>query len=353
MTFRDSELDSEADSIIERFMIKELNDVRQYFKAEEEEVKFLNCSESLTSGNNADSHITTKALFVGNSEPSQNISLTVNLSLPQERQHLAGKATPKTSQNISLTVNLSLSQERQHLACKASPSATIDRQVDIPKGVPIAQVLKRNYGDKNEQIVFQPSLADKELSRKSEEEIYLRNKRPIEETIVENDACKKKLRTSYTENITGACHTEMEEHARQRLKTNSNSEKKGKFYIICKLCGKFIVDGQYIRRIKKAHSIICDKEIFGKIDGRQTKKSQTFDDVRKTDKIFGLSCGHNWGSILIYQNCKFVSLSQDYMTIVNKETSEPLRFKKWSEVHMEFPLDDITDNELIEYRSKQ
>ncbi|CAC5377971.1 IFIH1 [Mytilus coruscus] len=146
---------------------------------------------------------------------------------------------------------------------------------------------------------------------------------------------------------------QMEEQERQRLKTNSNSEKKGKFYINCALCGKFIVDGQYIRRIKKAHCIICDVEIFDKIDRRPTKKSQTFDAIKKTDKVFGFLCGHNWGSILIYQECEFVSLSQDYMTIVNKETGEPLRFKKWSEVHMEFPLDDITDNELIEYRSKQ
>ncbi|XP_076079276.1 interferon-induced helicase C domain-containing protein 1-like [Mytilus galloprovincialis] len=146
---------------------------------------------------------------------------------------------------------------------------------------------------------------------------------------------------------------EMEEQTRQRLKTNHNSEKKGKFYINCAKCGKFIVDGQYIRRIKKAHCIICDKEIFDKIDRRQTKKSQTFAEIKKTDKVFGLTCGHNWGSILIYQECAFVSLSQDYMTIVDKETREPLCFRKWSDVHMEYPLDDITDTELIEYRSKQ
>lgn len=146
---------------------------------------------------------------------------------------------------------------------------------------------------------------------------------------------------------------EMEEHTRQHLTTSSHSKRECQFYINCALCGKFIVDGKYIRRIKKAFSIICDKEIFYKIDRRKTKKSQTFDEIKKTEKVFGFSCGHNWGSILIYQECKFVSLSQDYMRIVNKETGNVQPFKKWSDVHMEFPLDDITDNELMEYRSNQ
>lgn len=145
---------------------------------------------------------------------------------------------------------------------------------------------------------------------------------------------------------------EMEEQTRQRLKTNHNSEKKGKFYIKCALCGTFIVDGQYVRRIKKKHCIVCDKEIFRKIERRRRNTSDPYDVVEKTDKVYGFACGHNWGSILIYQECEFVSLSQKYMAIVNKETGAPKRFKKWSEVHIEFPLDDITDTELIEYRSK-
>lgn len=143
-----------------------------------------------------------------------------------------------------------------------------------------------------------------------------------------------------------------EEQERQQLKTNYNSEKKGQFYINCASCGKFIVDGQYIRRIKKTHVIVCDKEIFGKIT-RKTRNPRPIDIIKITDKVHGcFPCGHDWGSIFIYKDCEFVSLSQDNKTIVNKETKEPLPFKKWSDVHMEFPLDDITDNELIEYQSK-
>lgn len=95
---------------------------------------------------------------------------------------------------------------------------------------------------------------------------------------------------------------EKEEQTRQRLKTNHNTEKKGKFNINCALCGTFIVDGQYIRRIKKKHCIVCDKDIFSKIERRQRNTSQPpFDGINKTDKVYGFTCGHNWGSILIYQ----------------------------------------------------
>ncbi|XP_063403919.1 interferon-induced helicase C domain-containing protein 1-like [Mytilus trossulus] len=143
-----------------------------------------------------------------------------------------------------------------------------------------------------------------------------------------------------------------EEQERLQLKTNFNSEKKGQFYINCASCGKFIVDGQYIRRIKKTHVIVCDKEIFDKIT-RKPRNPRPIDNIKITDKVHGcFPCGHDWGSIFIYKDCEFVSLSQDNKTIVNKETKEPFPFQKWSDVHMEFPLDDITDNELIEYQSK-
>ncbi|CAC5377968.1 unnamed protein product [Mytilus coruscus] len=70
MTFRDSELDSEADSIIERFRIKELQDARTYFRAVEK--------ESLTLEKETDSHFHGKTSFVGNSESSQELYVNVN-----------------------------------------------------------------------------------------------------------------------------------------------------------------------------------------------------------------------------------------------------------------------------------
>ncbi|CAG2184719.1 IFIH1 [Mytilus edulis] len=127
----------------------------------------------------------------------------------------------------------------------------------------------RHQGGKEVLIGSQEELEREELNI---ERLFLMNL-AIDEVLKED--VSQKIATS-ERNI-----YEMEELARQRLKTNPNSEKKGKFYITCALCGKFVVDGQYIRRIRKAHCIICDKEIFDKIDRRKTKKSQTFDENKE------------------------------------------------------------------------
>ncbi|XP_071133758.1 interferon-induced helicase C domain-containing protein 1-like isoform X4 [Mytilus edulis] len=65
LTFRDSNLDSGANSIIERFGIKELKDARNYFEAAKQ--------EALPLGKEKDSHLYANTSFVGSSDTNQQI----------------------------------------------------------------------------------------------------------------------------------------------------------------------------------------------------------------------------------------------------------------------------------------
>ena len=143
-----------------------------------------------------------------------------------------------------------------------------------------------------------------------------------------------------------------EELNRQTAKMKISRQREGKFSIKCKMCGNEIVDGALIRHVNKRLYIVCDKAIFAKIERKPVakKKMRTFDGCQKREKVHGLHCGHNWGSIVIYQECEFVSLSQDYITFFDRQTLKPVICKKWAD--LEFVIPELSNDDLYQYNTE-
>ena len=143
-----------------------------------------------------------------------------------------------------------------------------------------------------------------------------------------------------------------EELDRQAAKRKISRQIKGIFSINCKMCGKEIVDGALIRHVNKRLYIVCDKAIFAKIERKPVakKKMRIFDGCQKCEKVHGLQCGHNWGSIVKYQDCEFVSLSQDYITFFDRQTMKPVICKKWSD--LEFVIPELSNEDLYKYNTE-
>jgi hypothetical protein len=118
------------------------------------------------------------------------------------------------------------------------------------------------------------------------------------------------------------------------------------------MCGNEIVDGALIRHINNTLYIVCDKAIFAKIERKPVtmKKMRTFDGCQIREKVLGLQCGHNWGSIVIYQECEFVSLSQYYINFLDRQTMKPVICKKWSD--LEFVIPELSNEDLYKYNTE-
>ena len=145
---------------------------------------------------------------------------------------------------------------------------------------------------------------------------------------------------------------EYEELERQTAKMKISRQRKGIFSINCKYCGTEIVDGGLIRHVNKKLYIVCDKAIFAKIERKPVSKKnmKKFDGCQKLEKALGLQCGHNWGSIVIYQECEFVSLSQDYITFFDRQTKEHVVCKKWAD--LEFVIPELSNDDLFQYNTE-
>jgi hypothetical protein len=143
-----------------------------------------------------------------------------------------------------------------------------------------------------------------------------------------------------------------EELNRQTAKMKISRQREGKFSIKCKMCGNEIVDGALIRHINNTLYIVCDKAIFAKIERKPAtmKKMRTFDGCQIREKVLGLQCGHNWGSIVIYQECEFVSLSQYYINFFDRQTLKPVICKKWSD--LEFVIPELSNEDLYKYNTE-
>ena len=145
---------------------------------------------------------------------------------------------------------------------------------------------------------------------------------------------------------------ESEELERQETKLKISSQRKGLFSIKCKGCKREIVDGAFIRHVNKKLYIVCDKAIFEKIERKPaTKKNiKTFDGCQKREKVHGLQCGDNWGSIVIYKECEFVSLSQDYITFFDRQTMKAVICKKWAD--LVFFIPELSNDDFYQYNTQ-
>ena len=135
-----------------------------------------------------------------------------------------------------------------------------------------------------------------------------------------------------------------EENDRRLAKMTINRQEKGSFSVISRSCGCMITDSQFLRHIKSKYYIVYDKTIFKKIKSVPLEKASNFDSVRQTAHVFELKHGHQWGSILVYQKCKFVILSKDRINLCDSSRNV-IKFKKWSEID----IDELTDDEISTY----
>lgn len=145
---------------------------------------------------------------------------------------------------------------------------------------------------------------------------------------------------------------EYEEMERQTAQLKISRQIQGIFSINCKICGVEIVDGALIRHVNKRLYIVCDKAIFARIERKDItkKKIKTFDGCQKREKVHGLLCGHNWGSIIIYKECEFVSLSQDYITFFDRQTMKAVICKKWAD--LVFVIPEFSNDDLYQYNAE-
>lgn len=144
---------------------------------------------------------------------------------------------------------------------------------------------------------------------------------------------------------------EIEEIERRTANMKLNQKRKGLFTINCKYCGVVITDGDSMRQVNEKLFLVCDKSILARVDRRQIpkKKQREFDGIKKLGKAYGLECGHNWGSIVIYNECEFVALSQDYIKIFDCQADSFINCEKWYD--LKFKIEEISDEDFMNYNS--
>jgi hypothetical protein len=138
-----------------------------------------------------------------------------------------------------------------------------------------------------------------------------------------------------------------EENDRKLAEMRLNRQGKGLFSINCRLCGITITDGKFLRHINRKTYIVYDKTIFGKIKRIPTERVKKFDAMKQIEKAYGSECGHHWGSILVYQECKLLALSKDCINFFDAFSRNIVKCKKWSEFPYE--IDELSDYEFSEY----
>ncbi|XP_063444871.1 antiviral innate immune response receptor RIG-I-like [Mytilus trossulus] len=142
---------------------------------------------------------------------------------------------------------------------------------------------------------------------------------------------------------------EIEEIERRTANMKLNKKRKGLFTINCKYCGVVIIDGDSMRQVNEKLFLVCDRSMLARVDRRQIpkKKQREFDGCKKLGKAFGLECGHNWGSIVIYNECEFVALSQDYIKIFDCQADSFINCEKWYD--LKFRIEEISDEDFMNY----
>lgn len=141
-----------------------------------------------------------------------------------------------------------------------------------------------------------------------------------------------------------------EEHERMIQTLRSDTTRKGEFLINCKLCGKPVSDGIYLRHIKKKQYIILDVSILKRMSYKPVERIKSFDAMKKTAHVSG-PCRHSWGIILQFEKCYFYTMSKDKVNFFHKNSKEQIKFKKWDE--FPFFVDKLSDEEIQMYLSQQ
>jgi len=120
------------------------------------------------------------------------------------------------------------------------------------------------------------------------------------------------------------CREEQEEDEMNEAIADSKLDER--FEMICGLCGKFDFSSDGIRCYKKSQYVVVDSNFYKNIIWKPHQKSNSYDAVQKTHKIYGKCCEHDWGiGVLLHNNrCAVLKLAS---FVVNGE-----RYKSWKDV---------------------
>ncbi|CAC5401441.1 DDX58 [Mytilus coruscus] len=148
-------------------------------------------------------------------------------------------------------------------------------------------------------------------------------------------------------------HIYEKEEMERNTKILKNKQRRQALYsVLCTECGVVITHGNSMRHIKGKFYVVCDNTILKRVkqEDLPEKKIKTIDGCLKRYKAIGNDneCGHEWGSIFIYQKCELVALSQDCIKFLDIEKDKTIKCK-WS--NLPFTLEELSKEDIITYKS--
>ncbi|XP_052070218.1 antiviral innate immune response receptor RIG-I-like isoform X5 [Mytilus californianus] len=144
---------------------------------------------------------------------------------------------------------------------------------------------------------------------------------------------------------------QMEEMDRNSKILKKKQRRQALFRVHCKYCGVFMTHGTFMRHINEKFFVVCDKGILRRVEQRELpkKKMRIIDGCQKRFKAFGLECGHDWGSIFIYQECELLVLSQEGTKVFDIENNKFTDCRRWND--LPFTIDEMSDEDIELYKS--
>ncbi|CAC5409074.1 DDX58 [Mytilus coruscus] len=145
---------------------------------------------------------------------------------------------------------------------------------------------------------------------------------------------------------------QMEEMDRNSKILKKKQRRQALFRVHCKYCGVLITHGTFMRHINEKFFVVCDKGILSRVEQRELpkKKMRIIDGCHKRFKAFGLECGHDWGSIFIYQECELLVLSQEGTKVFDIGNNKFTDCRKWND--LPFTIDEMSDEDIVSYKSQ-
>lgn len=187
-------------------------------------------------------------------------------------------------------------------------------------------------------------------------------------TLSEFETEEKNIRRQYLmmkaieeviQNDIDICTTEEQIYEKEEMDRNTkilkNSQRRQALYSVrCRQCRVVITQGHYIRHVNEKFYVVCDKEILKRVKRTDLpeKKMKTIDGYYKRFKATGNDdeCGHEWGSIFIYQKCELVALSQDCIKFFDIKNGQYINCSKWSK--LPFTLEELSKEDIKTYQSE-
>ncbi|XP_052070238.1 antiviral innate immune response receptor RIG-I-like [Mytilus californianus] len=148
---------------------------------------------------------------------------------------------------------------------------------------------------------------------------------------------------------------EQDIYQREEIERNSKTlkikQRRPALYSVhCKYCGFLITHGNFMRHVNEKFYIVLDKEVLRRVDQKELpkKRKRIIDGWDKRCKAHGLECGHDWGSIFIYQECEILALSQENTKVFDIGNDKFIDCRRWNDIP--FTIDEMSDVDMDLYK---